>query len=412
MTVPEDKWLRCSENMPVSPSNEDCPTTRWSRLAKAKRLCSRHSVGVSGVSTAPQPEPISPSVFRNHTVIIIGAGASCECGLPTGAELRTKIARLLDIRFKHGYEQVSGDYDIVEALRIAVQRDQSGSRDINPYLHAGRHIGDAMPQAISIDNFIDTHQGDAKLELCGKLAIVKAILQGERSSSLYFDPMGTQRRINFDALDTTWYNTFVQLLTQNCTIKSLAERLSKVSFVIFNYDRCIEHFLYHSIQNVYGVDANAAAELVRSMTILHPYGVVGNLPWQGGNQTIDFGGQPRGRQLLELAGGIKTFTEGTDPSASDILKIREYLNQATTLLFLGFAFHAQNLELLNPGRNHPDPIAVRYYGTAFGMSASDCDLVREDLVKLGSARPDRIILRNDKKCLDMFREYWRSLALG
>lgn len=351
-------------------------------------------------------------MFKNHTVVVLGAGASCECGLPIGAELRTKIARLLDIRFPNGYEQVSGDYDIVEALRIAVPRLSPGSRDINPYLHAGWRIRDAMPQAISIDNFIDTHQGDAKLELCGKLAIVKAILEGERSSSLYVDPMGRERRIKFDALGSSWHNAFMQLLTQNCTIKALPERLSKVSFVVFNYDRCVEHFLYHSMQNVYGVDASEAAELMLRTSILHPYGTVGDLPWQGGAQTVEYGGQPGGGQLLNLAKGIKTFTEGTDPSASDILKIRELLRQASTLLFLGFAYHAQNLELLNPGRNHTDPVAVRYYGTAFGMSSSDCDLIREDLVRLGSARPDRIFLRNDKKCLDMFTEYWRSLALG
>ena len=351
-------------------------------------------------------------MFRNQTVVILGAGASCECGLPTGAELRTRVARLLDIRFRYGYEQVSGDYEIVEALRIAVQKDPTGSRDINPHLQAGRRICDAMPQTISIDNFIDTHQGDAKLELCGKLAIVKAILEGERSSSLYFDPTGEQRRINFGALDATWYNTFVQLLTQNCTLSALPERLSKVSFVVFNYDRCIEHFLYHSIQNVYGVDATAAADLMRSTAILHPYGVVGNLPWKGGSQTIEYGGNPGGRQLLELASGIKTFTEGTDPSSSDILKIREHVNQATTLLFLGFAYHAQNLALIDSSKNHPDPVAVRYYGTAFGMSVSDCDLVRQQLIKLGSASPDRIILRSDKRCFDMFKEYWRSLALG
>jgi hypothetical protein len=351
-------------------------------------------------------------MFRNHTVIVLGAGASSECGLPTGADLRTRIARLLDIRFKHGYEQESGDYDIVQALRLAVQKERPGAGDINPYLHAGWRIRDAMPQAISIDNFIDTHQGDVRLELCGKLAIVKAILEGEKSSLLYFDPMGRRRRLNFEALDQTWYNTFMQLLAQNCTIKSLPDRLSKVSFVVFNYDRCIEHFLYHSIQNVYGVGESAAADLMSGTTILHPYGVVGSLPWKSGDQTIDFGEEASGRQLLELASGIKTFTEGTDPSSSDILKIRDHIAQASTILFLGFAYHAQNLELLNPSRNHPDPVSVRYYGTAFGMSASDCELIREDLVKLGSARPDRIALRSDKKCLDIFREYWRGLALG
>jgi hypothetical protein len=318
----------------------------------------------------------------------------------------------LDIRFKHGYEQTSGDNEIVQALHVAVQKDRPGTRDINPHLHAARRIHDAIPQAIYIDNFIDTHQGDAKLELCGKLAIVKAILGGEKSSRLYFDPTGTRRQLNFGALDETWYNAFMQLLAQNCTIRALPDRLSKVSFVVFNYDRCLEHFLYHSIQNVYGISPETATELMRNITILHPYGVVGSLPWQGGRQTIDFGGEPSGNQLLELAGGIKTFTEGTDPSSSDILKIRDHIHQASTILFLGFAYHPKNLELLNPTRNHPEPHNVKYYGTAFGMSDSDRELVREDLVKLGSARPNNIALRSDKKCLDMFREYWRSLSLG
>lgn len=36
----------------------------------------------------------------------------------------------------------------------------------------------------------------------------------------------------------------------------------------------------------------------------------------------------------------------------------------------------------------------------------------EDQVRLASARPDRIVLRNDLKCGTFFREYWRSLSPG
>ncbi|MGH8166578.1 MAG: hypothetical protein ACREQ1_05025, partial [Woeseiaceae bacterium] len=61
---------------------------------------------------------------------------------------------------------------------------------------------------------------------------------------------------------------------------------------------------------------------------------------------------------------------------------------------------------------HGSPADVRYFGTAAAMSNSDCELIREDLVELASARPDRIVLRNDLKCGPFFREYWRSLSLG
>lgn len=42
-----------------------------------------------------------------------------------------------------------------------------------------------MPQSISIDNFIDSHKGDKEIELCGKLAIVRAVLEAEAKSDAF-----------------------------------------------------------------------------------------------------------------------------------------------------------------------------------------------------------------------------------
>src|SRR5690606_986280 len=111
---------------------------------------------------------------------------------------------------------ISGDPLISDALRIAAQNEQPSSRDINPYLHEAWHIRDAIPQAISIDNFLDAHQGNARLERCGKLAVVRSILEGERNSLLYVDPRGRDRHPNYTALGDTWYNSFFPLLTENC----------------------------------------------------------------------------------------------------------------------------------------------------------------------------------------------------
>lgn len=156
-------------------------------------------------------------MFNNRTLIVVGAGASSECKLPTGFEFKAKIAGLLDIRFPNGFEMKSGDAQVCDALRLFVQN--GGSRDINPYLRAGWRIRDAMPQAISIDNFIDSHQGDKKLELCGKLSIVRSILAAEQQSSLYVDRLMDRRHIDYSSLSDTWYSAFMQLLTQNCRIE-------------------------------------------------------------------------------------------------------------------------------------------------------------------------------------------------
>jgi hypothetical protein len=38
------------------------------------------------------------------------------------------------------------------------------------------------------------------------------------------------------------------LLTENCVVQQLDDRLSCISLIVFNYDRCIEH-LVDSIRN-------------------------------------------------------------------------------------------------------------------------------------------------------------------
>jgi hypothetical protein len=343
--------------------------------------------------------------------VIVGAGASSECALPTGAELKSRIASLLDIRFPDGYRLVGGDEDIVDAMRLHKQRTEQ-KQSIKDLQGVAWRIRDAMPQAISIDNFIDAHQGDAKLELCGKLAIAKAILDGERDSLLYVDPKGRERQPKYDALADSWFTSFMQLLTENCRLENLRDRLSRITFIVFNYDRCVEHFLFLGLQNYYGINESAAAELLSSLRVFHPYGTVGALPWAKGTTNIGFGGTPTADQLLTLAAQIKTFTEGTDPNSSDIQALREAISDATVVLFLGFAYHKMNLQLLKADRPHADSSQVRYFGTAKGMSKSDVELVKTDLTSLASVAHDAVILRNDLTCGTFFREYWRSLSLG
>lgn len=349
-------------------------------------------------------------MIEKRTALIVGAGASAECGLPVGSKLKDRIAKLLDIRFEHGSRQISGDPTICDALRQAVQQEQPPSRDINPHLHACRRIRDAMPQAMSIDNFIDVHQGDNCVELCGKLAIVRSILEAEKGSHLYFDPHRGDRAPRFEALQVTWFNSFFQLLTENCRAPELEKRFAGLTLIVFNYDRCIEHFLYYALQNYYSITAEQAAALLTKLGIFHPYGSVGLLPWQGRDGAVDFGAEVGAKTLLDLAQQIRTFTEGTDPARSDIEHIRSRLFQSQLVLFLGFAFHRLNLQLLSAeGVAHVNPSETKYFGTAVGLSDSDCSEIRTELSALGGVRVKQIYIRNGLTCAKLFSEYWRSL---
>lgn len=341
------------------------------------------------------------------TVFVIGAGASKEANLPTGLELKSKIAQLLDIRFPDGYNQNGGDFTITEALR-ALTRDENGRNgDINPYLHEAWHIRDAMPQSISIDNFIDTHRDNQKIALCGKLAIVQSILEAEKKSLLYIDKYKNFSNLNFKSLEKTWYSSFFQLLTENCAKSDLKARLEAVTLIIFNYDRCIEHFLLHALQNYYKINQSEAAEIVKHMSIYHPYGHVGHLPWVQAKDFMGFGELPSGQSLLALVNQIKTFAEGTDPESSEILEIKQHMAKVSHLIFLGFAFHKLNMKLLAPAANVKGFNIVRCFATTYQLSESNKEAISQKIRSLYSAEVG--VRMADLQCNAFFNEYKNSL---
>ena len=343
---------------------------------------------------------------EGKTTIVLGAGASCEAGLPVGRDLKSKIARLIDIRYENGYNRSSGSAEIDTAFRKSVQAE--GGRDINPYLHACWKIRDAMPQAISIDNYLDAHAEDMNTVVAGKLGIAQSILEAEKSSTLFVNRRDGQDMINFARVENTWFNKFVQLLTENCRVDDLPNNLSNINVVSFNYDRCLEHFIYYAIQNYYRVNAADAAEILNNLSIYHPYGRVGSLPWQRQDTPIEFGAAPNPQNLLDISAQIRTFTEGTDPDTSNIELIRNSVSGCDRLIFLGFAFHPMNMSLLSSEGAKSVPKVS--YGTALGLSKPDREIIEREVKNLAGSEIDRVELRNDLTCSQLLDEYRRSLT--
>jgi hypothetical protein len=343
----------------------------------------------------------------SKTVFVLGAGASREANLPVGDELKVNIATLLDLDVQFGSDVKSGDLAIFEAIRSTAVGKNYGHLIV-----AARAISDAMPLAPSIDNFLDSHRDDPNITLAGKLGIVRAILMAEKESLIWDDWRHRSRDFDFRRLNGTWFNRLWQVLFENCRLSDVEFRLRSVAFIVFNYDRCIEQFLYTGLQTYFPnkITADRARDLVNATEIYHPYGVVGSLPWQGRQHAVTFGDvDTTGAPLLRLASQIKTFTEGTDESSSDIKRIRLLMCTAQRFVFLGFRFHRLNMTLLWPEkspRRRGDDSSI--LGTAIGISESDVDIITEELEQL-SGIPGRIELNRGCSCSQLFGAYQRTL---
>jgi len=344
---------------------------------------------------------------QKKLAIVVGAGASKEYSFPIGSELKQHIVKLLDIRFEHGSRQQSGDHLIMEALRRICR---PANEDPNEYLYASWRIRDSLSQAPSIDQFIHTQRGDTRIETCGKLAIVRAILKAEAGSSLYIRRDGSKDTLDFNRIQNTWLDALFGVVIDGCTASELDERFSAMSLIVFNYDRCIEHYFFHALRNYYKISDTRAAELIGRIRIFHPYGSVGELPWQNTSEHVAYGAEPTTEQLLTLKDRIKTFTEGTDPDSSDLARIRAALGFAPRVLFLGFAYHQLNLALLAPQKTHPEGGSRRIIGTALGLSAADCTEIMLELSESFSCLTEQIHLRNDLTAAGAFGEYTRALS--
>ncbi|GGY81846.1 hypothetical protein GCM10011613_28180 [Cellvibrio zantedeschiae] len=343
------------------------------------------------------------------TVYVIGAGASYEANLPTGDMLKGEIATLLNMKFNH-HEQTSGDYEIQQSLRLHTEEDRTFN-SLNEYLRECRHISENMPLAISIDNFIDSQRENDKLALCGKLAITKSILKAEKGSKLFFDRNNGQRTLNFSSLEKTWYLLFFRTITENCSVEDLLLRFQNITLIIFNYDRCVEHFLLQALTSYYRLSQDAAASIISNLTIIHPYGTVGALSWLNPKRSvaIEFGGELHVSQLVAYANGIRTFTEGAHSESMEILEAN--MKNAERLVFLGFAFHRLNMNLLRGSSNGYDSEnAIKCIATAFEMSKSDRDSIAESIQYLYNC-PVYVHIENST-CNKIFKDYSRSLGFS
>jgi hypothetical protein len=334
-------------------------------------------------------------MLRKKTVFVIGAGASHEFNLPVGVDLAKTISAKLDIKVRNPYSEsyhTSGDHDLFDSVR------RSFPQQDNLYQEAGWRIRDAVILASSIDDFLHVHRHDERIVNFGKATIVKCILEAEQNSKLYFSLTNSQSTIRFGECADTWLVKLMRLLVRNRPHADRAKFFDQSAFVIFNYDRCIEHFFVHALSKFYFISTEEASEIVSRARIYHPYGTPGLL------NKVPFGTERT--DWVNLASEIKTYTEMVE--AGDIKKA---IQDAGQIVFLGFAYHDQNMSLLADDSSLPTKTVV---GTAYKRSDSDVQTIKAQVAGWGMPNSAMhmnadFAIRNDLTASDIFDYFSKSL---
>ena len=312
------------------------------------------------------------------TVLILGAGASKGFGLPLGEDLKSNIANDLRIFFsKFGSNLESGSYEIVEALRILVRNKETGqSGDINPLRHVAVRISEAMGPSGSIDEYVERHRNDPKYAQCAKLAIAKSVLQGERKSSIFKDYSRTNENIVGNN-SGSWMSMMLRDMTKRLSADEISKAFRNLFIINFNYDRCFENFVFLWIKQMYGLEDGQAAQVCAQISIYHPYGKIGNLPHENPPNHIPFGEKVSGERLVSIASNIRTFSESAQDE-DNLSAARTALSEAKKVVFMGFAFHQQNMDVLTiPGSFERQ--TLRCYATTKDISDPRIELDKESI---------------------------------
>jgi len=336
-------------------------------------------------------------MIRTRTTFIIGAGASAELSLPTNEDLLLKIGQCFDFA-RLGTETQTRDavllFQYLANLAAGIGKGEADVRRAADRLRTAAKLGR------SIDSVLEQHDTDPMVVACGKLAIVHFLCQAEAKSILRLEA-----RVEGDLPiqgSETWLYQLGQLVTSGVPRSRVESCLDEISIICFNYDRSIEHFLPHAMVMAFGMPLQEAQAIVSErLRIYHPYGTIGRLPWEAGEATDVEWGTELPRNIHNLAAGIRTAGE-IMRDAEALKFMRGTVAAARRLVFLGFGFQPQNVEMLiDHGLGHD----LEVLATAWGLSPVGMAATTRMLRSKCGIDGDENLIVSPQRANDLMRDY-------
>lgn len=344
-------------------------------------------------------------MFRDNTVFIIGAGASHEFGLPVGEALMQQIQ--INSRFDTSHGQLMEGVD--EIYHSLIDGYKNDGHAIKMRMQAMAEIHRAIDHAGSIDEFINRHIDDPLIAEVGKLQIAYAISQAERQSNIATIVRQTESASPPDLSDT-WIKPFTRMLfdgVRNSDVETLG---NNITIICFNYDRCIETYLEYAIVKTFrDVSPDMARKIVKKINIIHPYGSLGDL------RHHPFGAEPTPERLWAMSENIVTWSESMNSDISP--KIQDAMTNASTVIFLGFAFAPQNMKLLEVENGFDGTFQeVETFATAYGYNAVINERLTAKIIDLfpsefPTINEDKVHIQYDMKCAEFLKAHSMALVI-
>jgi len=228
----------------------------------------------------------------------------------------------------------------------------------------------------------------------GKWAIVFRILDAESKS---------QFREKMENKSQDWYSYLFGKLTEDLVKKDDYSRLSEnnISFITFNYDRSLEHFLYESLLNSFNnISTEKIKEQLTTLRVIHIFGQVAGLDWQDIFDKIEY---RRDINRINLPGIVKNLRIIYEENENiELEEARELISNAQHIFFLGFGYAKENLKVLNipkilkKGQN--------IYGTALHLTKKEIKDIQSIFPDMPPPYASYVHIENID-CLMLLRQY-------
>ena len=309
-------------------------------------------------------------MIHTPTTFVIGAGASCVHGLPTGNQL---LKRARDL---------TAQSEIFQLLL------QTGV----PLEHLDAFIAGIKRSAVrSIDSYLEKRQQRPATIEAGK-AVIAALM----GSAIY----DASKQTHSGGED--WLDELIEQMHQGAPDwKAFSEHNSAVRFVTFNFDRIIEDRLGEIVTGLY--ERVTAQQVAKAFPVTHVHGQLPPVPSVPliSSQFNGFSGEwPR--WVTTARAEIRVAHESVPSPVTQ--EAREAVRRSHILCFLGFAYDPANLDRLDlAGASSVLPPNAKkereVYGSAFGLPPGRQSNVQtrfQGKVKLGKA---------DEQCRDILLNY-------
>lgn len=312
-------------------------------------------------------------MILHPTTFILGAGASCRFGLPTGAGLRQAICGI-------------GTPGNLGNTMLSSMYSTGGSNFIG-FVEAFRDSA-----LDSIDSFLARNQ---QYEEVGKAAISACILQAESRELLH--------SANGLAGSSDWYGYLWNRMIEGVVQVEELITNNPVSFITFNYDRSLEAFLHKAIMNTFNLEEDEAYKVWTQIPIHHVYGSVGS--FYGWNTEM-YGsrvGENISHDNLRITEAMKNIKvmPAVRETAEDH-RSRDLYATSTQIIFLGFGFDGVNCERLGVRENGQKDQQI--YMTTLGMTQAEISKA-EKLVLPSHQMSYELNRKENLPCMDALRSW-------